>query len=212
MKIQTAEFLIGAASGAQFPSPVLPEVAFAGKSNVGKSSLINFLLNRKNLVKISGVPGKTRQLNFFLINGRFRLVDLPGYGFSRASHQEQANWVSLVESYLRDRPGLRGVVLILDVRHDPGPNDRMMKDWLEHFAVPYLAVANKTDKVSKGRLPERLAALAKTLGLPEKPLPCAARSRQGRGELWLRLQEWLGPRDARQALASPGRQAGPGSR
>ncbi len=212
MKIQTAEFLVGAASGTQFPSPVLPEVAFAGKSNVGKSSLINFLLNRKSLVKISGVPGKTRQLNFFLINGRFRLVDLPGYGFSRASHQEQANWVSLVESYLRNRPGLRGVVLILDVRHDPGPNDRMMKDWLEHFGVPYLAVANKTDKVSKGRLPERLAALANTLGLPEKPLPCAARSRLGRGELWLRLQEWLGPEDVRQALASSGRQAGPGSR
>jgi len=212
MKIQTAEFLVGAASSAQFPSLVLPEVAFAGKSNVGKSSLINFLLNRKSLVKTSGVPGKTRQLNFFLINDRFRLVDLPGYGFSRAPKQEQANWVSLVESYLRNRPGLRGVVLILDVRHDPGPNDRMMKDWLEYFRVPYLAVANKIDKVSKGRIPERLAELAKTLGLPQKPLPCAARSRQGGGELWLRLQEWLGQEDLRQAPASPGRRAGPGRR
>ena len=117
MKIHSAEFVVGAVSPKQFPTPFLPEVAFLGKSNVGKSSLINTLLNRKRLVKTSGTPGKTREINFFLINGNFRFVDLPGYGFSRVAKSQKQHWQQLIESYLRNRTGLQGLVLILDARY-----------------------------------------------------------------------------------------------
>ncbi len=121
MKIVSAEFLISAVSPEQFPPPYVPEIAFLGKSNVGKSSLINVLLNRKHLVKTSGTPGKTRAINFFLINGRFRFVDLPGYGFAKGPEAERRAWKGLSESYLSGREALRGVVMIVDARHPAAP-------------------------------------------------------------------------------------------
>ncbi|MCZ6532102.1 MAG: ribosome biogenesis GTP-binding protein YihA/YsxC [SAR324 cluster bacterium] len=191
MKIHSAEFLIGAASPGQFPPPLLPEVAFVGKSNVGKSSLINTLLNRKRLVKTSGTPGKTREINFFLINERFRFVDLPGYGFSRAAKTKQRSWEGLIETYLSERPCLKGLVLIFDVRHSPGPLDRAMQGWLEGAGLRYRLIANKADKLKKSRLGSQLSQLEQGLALPEPPLAFSAKSRQGCDILWKCLDGWL---------------------
>ena len=191
MKIHSAEFLIGAASPGQFPTSSLPEVAFAGKSNVGKSSLINVLVNRKNLVKTSSTPGKTRQINFFLINDQFRLVDLPGYGFARAPREEQARWQTLIESYLRGGSFLHGVVLIVDARHDPGPLDQQMVGWLRAFNRPFLVVANKIDKLKRSQVNQHLNRIQQTLGLAAPPLGFSALKGTGKNELSAAMSQWL---------------------
>lgn len=191
MKIQTAEFLISAASPRQFPSPVLPEVAFAGKSNVGKSSLINSLLNRKGLVKTSSTPGKTRLINFFSINNTFNLVDLPGYGFTKVPVAVKAQWEDLVSAYLLNRPETLGVVMIVDARHLPTQLDRVMKDMLDRAGLPCLMVANKVDKLKRSRVTPNLKAIADELRLPEPPLAYSANTHSGRTELWRRLEAWL---------------------
>lgn len=198
MKIVSAEFLISAVSPEQFPPPYVPEIAFLGKSNVGKSSLINVLLNRKHLVKTSGTPGKTRAINFFLINGRFRFVDLPGYGFAKVSQAERRAWQGLSESYLTAREALRGVVMILDARHPGSPLDTEMKTWLDHLGVPALLVANKADKLGKSQIAKQLKAFAAELSPTTKPIakpiPCSAKTRLGRDEIWSQLTAWLGQR------------------
>ncbi len=191
MKVLSAEFIISAARAAQFPHSLLPEVAFAGKSNVGKSSLINSLLNRKHLVKTSATPGKTRQINFFSINGAFLLVDLPGYGYAAVSKREQAGWGGLVEQYVAQREPLRGLVLIVDARHEPGPLDVQMRQWLAARRVPHLVVANKADKLSRGQVQEHMQRIAQGLALPEPPLAFSSHSGAGRAELWARLRPWL---------------------
>lgn len=193
MKIVSAEFLVSAVSDSQFPSNYLPEVAFLGKSNVGKSSLINSLVNRKGLVKTSGTPGKTRQINFFLINGNFRFVDLPGYGFSRVPRAERASWQKLGEGYLRERSCLRGVVMIVDARHPTSPLDMEMKNWLDHFGVPTIIVANKADKLSKRALRGNVDALGGDLCPDSEPLAHSAKSHLGRDGLWRLLLPWLTP-------------------
>jgi GTP-binding protein len=192
MKIVSAEFVVSAAAPAQFPHPVLPEVAFAGKSNVGKSSLINSLLHRKKLVKTSARPGKTQLINFFLVNERFHAVDLPGYGFAKAPKAVQAGWAKLVEAYLAGRQGLRGLVLIVDIRHDPGALDLQMKAWLDGLGRSYLVVANKADQVSSNQLHARLRRIGQAMSLAEPPLAYSAKTDLGRDALWSRLQRWLG--------------------
>jgi GTP-binding protein len=198
MKINSAEFMIGAAAPGQFPPPFVPEVAFVGKSNVGKSSLINTLLNRKHLVKTSSTPGKTREINFFLINGGFRFVDLPGYGFSRAAKTKRDAWEGLIETYLTNRACLKGLVMILDIRHAPTALDQAMIAWLEEVGLRFVLVANKADKLSKSQLSRQVAALRKNLsgsalstGLSALPLPFSAKSRVGRDSLWGQLRGWL---------------------
>lgn len=193
MKVTSARFLVGAASPRQFPSPYLPEVAFVGKSNVGKSSLINSLLERKNLVKTSGSPGKTRQINFFLINERFCFADLPGYGFARVAKAERAAWRPLAEAYLGRRPVLRGVVMIVDARHATSPLDREMRAWLAHFGLPTVVVANKADKLGQGELARQRRLLGGDLCGGELPLAYSARTGQGRQALWALLEAWLEP-------------------
>lgn len=202
MKIHSAEFIVGAAAPGQFPPPVLPEVAFVGKSNVGKSSLINALLNRKHLVKTSATPGKTREINFFLINGGFRFVDLPGYGFSRAPKDSKAAWEPLIRAYLGRQPCLRGLVLILDARHGPSALDRTIPPMLEELGLRFVAVANKTDKLKRAQLRPHLAELGKQLDMPSPPLPFSAKTRAGRDELWSLLADWLA-----EAPATAGRSA-----
>jgi len=190
MKIVSAQFLTSAAAVRQFPPPYVPEIAFLGKSNVGKSSLINALLQRKNLVKTSSTPGKTRLLNFFLVNERFRFVDLPGYGFAKVSQTERASWRRLCESYLSRRENLRGVVMIVDIRHAPGPLDQEMRAWLEAMGIATLVVASKADKLTRSQVQAQLAAVAE--GLPaEAPLAFSAKTHLGRDELWARLAPWL---------------------
>jgi len=191
MKIHSAEFMIGAASTRQFPHHFLPEVAFAGKSNVGKSSLINSLLNRKHLVKTSSTPGKTQQINFFNINQKFCLVDLPGYGFAQAPKSVRASWEELISGYLSGRAPLRGVVLIVDIRHAPGELDRWMRAWLNDAGIPTLVVANKADKIKRAQQPKHLKVLADQLELPAHPLTYSAKDNTGRIELWGRIGQWL---------------------
>lgn len=193
MKIVSARFLVSAAAVNQFPPPYVPEIAFVGKSNVGKSSLINALLNRKNLVKTSATPGKTRLVNFFLINEAFRFVDLPGYGFAKAPKSEIASWRKLCESYLRGRENLRGIVMIVDLRHEPGPLDVEMREWLARLGVPALIVANKADKLSRSGIAKQLAAVAEALPAAEPPLAFSAQSHLGRDALWSRLAPWTRP-------------------
>lgn len=191
MKIQSAEFVISAATLGQFPPPLLPEVAFAGKSNVGKSSLINSMLNRKHLVKTSATPGKTRQINFFRINGNFLLVDLPGYGFAKVARPVRAQWERLVGDYLLQRPAVRGVVMIVDARHAPTELDLQMKAMLEQAGLPSLVVANKADKLSRSRLASQLREIPRVLGMSGAPLAYSAVEHTGRPELWRRLDAWL---------------------
>lgn len=174
---------------ADFPKPGMPEIAFAGRSNVGKSSLINSLLNRKGLVKVSGEPGKTRSIDFFLINDRLRLVDLPGYGYARVSNEMRAGWKSLIESYLREPRRLVSVVWILDVRREVGTLDRMLEGWLRAYAVPYIPVCTKADKIPFGQRPARLRSIAATLAPEMDPLLYSSRTGLGKAALWKRIRE-----------------------
>jgi GTP-binding protein len=148
IRITSAEFVISAVARKQFPNTPMPEVAFVGRSNVGKSSLINGLVGRKKLAKTSSTPGKTRQINFFLINGNCHFADLPGYGYAKVSKVERETWRKLIESYLVDRPQLKMVVALCDIRHEPTALDRSLWQWLESIERPFLIVLTKYDKIS----------------------------------------------------------------
>ena len=193
MKIKSAGLLESAAGANQFPELVMPEIAFAGRSNVGKSTLINSLLTRKNLVKTSSTPGKTRLINFFLINEIFCLVDLPGYGFAKVPAEMRESWRKLIETYLSRRDNLRGVVLIIDIRHGPTVQDRQLKSWLDFHQRPMLVVASKSDKLSRGKCASQLQKIKKDLELPQLPLPHSSLNKEGRGQIWKALDQWLSP-------------------
>ncbi|WP_235811159.1 ribosome biogenesis GTP-binding protein YihA/YsxC [Syntrophomonas wolfei] len=175
----------------QLPAGNIPEIALAGRSNVGKSSLINKICNRKNLAKSSSTPGKTRTINYYLINDQWFMVDLPGYGYARVSQKEKARWKKMVEAYIGKREQLRGVIQLLDIRHEPGENDILMKDWLLHLQIPLLIVATKADKLSRGARMKQIAIIRKTLDLPEMPLVFSAQSGDGVEELTAALAELL---------------------
>ncbi|MCL6635101.1 MAG: ribosome biogenesis GTP-binding protein YihA/YsxC [Peptococcaceae bacterium] len=194
MKIKSAEFVTSAVKAADYPAGQLPEVALAGRSNVGKSSLLNKLVNRKGLARTSNTPGRTRQLNFFLVNGLFRLVDLPGYGYARVSEREREGWRKMVEDYLKDRENLRGVVLLVDSRHPPSALDVQMYQWLKHYGKPTAVAATKADKLSRSRLLQSLKAIRAALPLAEgEPLvPFSAETGQGREELLKIIGKWVG--------------------
>ena len=191
MKIKSAGLLESAAGANQFPDLVMPEIAFAGRSNVGKSTLINSLLTRKKLVKTSSTPGKTRLINFFLINEIFCLVDLPGYGFAKVPAEMRESWRKLIETYLSRRDNLRGVVLIIDIRHGPTALDRQLNSWLDFHQRPMLVVASKTDKLSRGKCASQLQKIKKDLELTQLPLPHSSLNKEGRGQIWKALDGWL---------------------
>lgn len=195
MKILSAEFLASAVSPQHYPQQPLPEVAFAGRSNVGKSSLINTLVHRKNLVKTSATPGKTRAINFFCINQRFLFVDLPGYGYARVPQEVKASWRPMVETYLRQRETLRGVVHIVDVRHPPTAQDKQLREWLLHHHRPLITVATKADKLKASQRAAHLVTVRHHLALPEQePLVLfSAHNHEGRLLLWRYLASWLSP-------------------
>ncbi len=150
---------------AQLPEGVEPEIALLGRSNVGKSSLINKAVRRKNLAKSSSTPGKTRTINYYLINKSWYLVDLPGYGYAKVSKKERQSWGKMIENYLLKRDKLRGVVLLLDIRHPPQASDKAMKAWLEHNNIPLMLVATKADKISRSARGKHLHTISKELGL-----------------------------------------------
>ena len=166
------------------PEAKWPEVAFAGRSNVGKSSLLNQLVRRKRFARVSNTPGRTREVNFFLVNDRFVLVDLPGYGYARISKERRAEWKPLIEGYLRTSTELRGIVQLLDVRHDPTPDDRQMIEFLASIGVPTLFALTKIDKLSTAQRQARIAALTEELAVSEEQvIPFSAVTGAGRDEL-----------------------------
>jgi len=173
-----------AAAGGWRPDTALPEVAFAGRSNVGKSSLINALVRRKALARVSKTPGRTREIHFFGINDAFTLVDLPGYGYAKISKERQAEWRPLIEGYLRGAPALRGVVQLLDVRRDPTDDDLQMFDLLADIGLPTLVCVTKVDKLSKGAAAKAVESLALRLGLdPAQMIAFSSVTGAGRDEL-----------------------------
>ena len=191
MKIRSAEFILSASSPWQFPSPTLPEIAFAGRSNVGKSTLINSLLNRKKLVKTSSTPGKTQLINFFKINDKFHFVDLPGYGFAKVPETVRQQWQRLIEAYLQERESLRNVVLIIDSRHGPTSQDRQLKEWLDYYDRPVLIVASKIDKLKRGQIQKHLKIIRQDLSLDTAPLAHSSLEKGRRDEIWKNLNPWL---------------------
>ena len=186
MNFQNVEFLISAASPKDFPKIRLPEIAFAGKSNVGKSSVINRLLQRKNFARVGEKPGKTIHVNYFVIDRKAYLVDLPGYGFAKVSQKEKERWGKLMENYFQDEGGLITVgVLIVDIRHKPTANDVIMHNWFRDSGCPEIVVANKLDKLKKSQVEPALTLIRETLELTERDVlvPFSAEKGTGREEL-----------------------------
>lgn len=183
--IRRLDFLGGQASVTGWkPVSELPEIAFSGRSNVGKSSLLNKLVRRKALARVSGTPGKTREINFFRVNDAFHLVDLPGYGYARVSKAARDAWRPLIEGYLQASEHLRGVVQLIDARHAPSSDDLRMMDFLASLGVPTIVVATKVDKLSRAERGSTLVTLAARLGIEDEQLiPFSARTGEGRDEL-----------------------------
>lgn len=185
LNTQKAEFVRSAAGPKDFPRDPLPQVAFAGRSNVGKSSVINRLLNRKNFARVGAAPGKTTHINYFRIDEKLYLVDLPGYGYARVSQAEKDRWAKLIQSWFDDRDLMSLGVLIVDARHKPTANDVTMCDYFKASGRPFAVVANKLDKLKKSEAEPNLALVRETLALPEavKVIPFSAEKGTGREEL-----------------------------
>jgi GTP-binding protein len=193
VKATRAEFVVSAAGPAQFPVDGLPEIAFAGRSNVGKSSLLNRLVGQRGLAITSKTPGRTRLINFFRVEGEAYFVDLPGYGYAAAPKGLREAWGELVEGYLRTRAQLRGVVFLLDIRHEPTDRDQEMRGLLAEAGLPWIPVLTKTDKVSRNERPRLIAHIAKALALPDAgaAIPFSATTGEGARELWSVIRERL---------------------
>lgn len=185
MKILSADFVTSATRPAQYPPIKYPEMAFAGRSNVGKSSLINTLVNRKRLVKTSSTPGRTQLINFFDINQKMTFVDLPGYGYAKVPAAVQKKWGPMIENYLSSRRALKGVVVIMDIRRIPRQEEHELIDWLKYFSIAGILVLTKTDKLSKQKRLKQHIAIAEALAVdPTKLILFSAKSRQGRDAVW----------------------------
>jgi len=188
MKVTSAEFITSAVKRSGYPEELLPEVAFAGKSNVGKSSLINTLVNRKNLVRTSSSPGRTQMLNFFRINNQVNFVDFPGYGFAKVPLKVKAQWKPMVESYLKHRTTLQLVIILLDIRRVPSPDDASLIRWLESFNIPFLIVLTKTDKLSQNKCSAQQKIIQDFLMLQREEVICfSAVTKKGRQEILKRI-------------------------
>lgn len=173
------------------PKTELPEFAFAGKSNVGKSSLINALMNRKSYARISAQPGKTQTINFYNINEEFYYVDLPGYGYARVSEEIKEKWGKMIERYLHQSKQLRVVFLLIDIRHDPSANDKQMYDWIVHQGFEPVIIATKLDKIKRSQVQKQLKAIRTSLNTKATIIPFSAETKQGREEIWDFLENIL---------------------
>ena len=193
MKITTAEFVKSAVWPNQFPPVTMPEIAFVGRSNVGKSSLINTLVGRKSLAKTSNTPGRTQLINFFTVNNSLFFVDLPGYGFAKVPRSVKKDWGDMIETYLRERRNLALVVFILDVRRDPSADDLSLRDWLDHYRIPYAAILTKSDKLSNQQALGRKKLIEKAMGkgASGNTILFSAKTRKGAEELWQFIERHL---------------------
>ncbi len=194
MIIKKAELEAVAAQPKQYPTPDIPEVAFAGRSNVGKSSLLNLLTNRKSLARVSGNPGKTRTINFYRINDTFRIVDLPGYGYAKVSKSESESWGKMMETYLEGRENLVKVVQLVDIRHEPSAQDKQMYEYLRYYGLDGIVVATKADKISRNELQKCMSVIRKSLQMnPEDVIiPVSALKRTGNDRVLEVIAELLG--------------------
>ncbi|MBE0556040.1 MAG: YihA family ribosome biogenesis GTP-binding protein [Proteobacteria bacterium] len=195
MKILSAEFVLSAREPVHYPPALLPEIAFAGRSNVGKSSLINRLVNRRGLARTSNTPGRTQEINFFSVNERFGFIDLPGYGYAKVPEKIRSHWGPMIETYLGGRRTLRLVVLILDIRRDPSEEDRQLIGWLQYYRLPLLVVLTKIDKVSRGQRAERQRRIGGDLELPPAVpfLLFSAKTGEGKDLLWREIVRATAP-------------------
>ena len=193
MIIKKADLVAVAVKKSQYPEENKKEIAFAGRSNVGKSSLLNLLVNRKNLARVSGSPGKTRTINFYEINEEFRIVDLPGYGYAKVSKSVTEGWGDMIEAYLAGRHGLLKVVQLVDIRHTPSVQDVQMYEWLKHYGYDGIVVATKSDKISRNEMAKNISDIRKTLGMsPEdKVIPVSTLKRTGYDKLMEELDRLL---------------------
>ncbi|NLJ88383.1 MAG: YihA family ribosome biogenesis GTP-binding protein [Epulopiscium sp.] len=185
------EYVCGNSS--QFPVSNLNEIAFAGKSNVGKSSLINTLINRKALARTSAQPGKTQTINFYNVEELLYFVDLPGYGYAKVSLKERERWGKFIESYLINREQLKQVVLLVDIRHKPGENDKVMYEWLRHYQSNILVVATKMDKIKRSQVQKNLSIIRKELAMDNNDIliPFSSVTKQGKEEIWNIFKQWI---------------------
>lgn len=191
MKVNNVSLDAVAVKPAQYPTDEKPEIAFAGKSNVGKSSLINSMVYRKAIARTSQNPGKTRTINFYNVEDKMYFVDLPGYGYAKAPKSEIAKWGKMIENYLLKRESLRAIILLIDIRHEPGENDRMMYDWLKHYGYKIIIAATKSDKLKRSQLQKHIVMLRKSLQLEKEDLliPFSSETKDGRDELWKVIED-----------------------
>lgn len=186
MIIRNVELDCVAVSPAQYPEKGFPEVAFAGRSNVGKSSLINSMVNRKALARTSGTPGKTRTINFYNINEELYMVDLPGYGYAKISREEKKKWGEMIEGYITNRDMLKLVILLVDIRHEPTQDDKIMFQWIKAAGNQAVVVATKADKLSKNQMFKNISIINKSLQVEKRDIliPFSSTTKMGREELW----------------------------
>lgn len=193
MKINKSDLQAMAVNKAGYPDDQLPEIAFAGRSNVGKSSFINTMLNRVNLARTSGKPGKTRTINFYIVNDTFRFVDLPGYGYAQVSKDERKKWGEIIERYLTDRENLKAIALIVDIRHKPSPQDVEMYNWVITFGYEPIVVATKADKIARGQWERHLKIIREELGVKNRNtvVPFSSSKKLNIERLWETLTPYL---------------------
>ncbi len=186
MVIRSGELETVCGVKSKLPENLFPEVAFAGKSNVGKSSLLNGLVNRKSLARTSSQPGKTQTINFYNVNKTLYLVDLPGYGYASASQEIRESWGKMIERYLHTSKKLRQVFLLIDIRHEPSANDKMMYEWIKSQGYEPTVIATKLDKIKRSQIDKQLKLIRQTLGCEKdtKLIPFSAETKQGRDEIW----------------------------
>lgn len=194
MKIIKSDLHAMAVGPSQYPQDELSEIAFAGRSNVGKSSFINSMINRANLARTSGKPGKTRTINFYIINDSFRFVDLPGYGYAQVSKTEREKWGHIIEEYLTERKNLKEIMLIVDIRHEPTEQDLMMYNWIKSFGYNGFVIATKADKISKSRWQKHISVIKKKLEIENTDLiiPYSSDKKTNKEKAWKILEEILG--------------------
>ena len=193
MKINKSDLETVAVKPSQYPAPDLREIAFAGRSNVGKSSLLNLLTGRRKLARVSGSPGKTRTINFYIINDAFRIVDLPGYGYAKVAKSVSAGWGEMMERYLQNRENLVKVVQLVDIRHAPSKQDVEMYEYLRHYGLDGLVVATKADKISRNQMEKQMKLIKQTLGLSSEDvvIPVSALKKTGYQELLDEMEKIL---------------------